>query len=81
MYAFESYVVLYRVGLLLDEKVVVLLVHEFTAVPEIHHENLVSSFTQPHQKIVRVNVVINDILGVYPLNPINKLINNNQHSF
>lgn len=50
---------------------IVLLVDEFSAVPEIDHKYLIGFFAQSNQEILRINVIVDKIFGMNPLYSIN----------
>lgn len=59
---------------------VILLVYEFLAVAKIHYKYFVCLFAQSHQKVRRINIVVNQIFRVHPLNPVDELVHYQQSS-
>ena len=53
---------------------VVFFVYELPAISEIDYEDFVSSFAQPSKEIFRIDIVIDQILLMYPLDSVNELI-------
>jgi hypothetical protein len=58
--------------------VVILFINKFSAVAKIDHKDLVCLFTQANQKVGRVDIVVDQIFGMDPLNPVNELVHNEQ---
>lgn len=56
----------------------VLVVQVFLAIPEIHHEDLISLLLEPHQEILWADIIIGEILAMHPVDPIQQLISNEQ---
>lgn len=52
---------------------VVFFVYELPAISEIDYEDFVSSFAQPSKEIFRIDIVIDQILLMYPLDSVNEL--------
>jgi hypothetical protein len=59
---------------------IILLVDELLAIAKIDYKYFICLFAQPHQKVRRVNIVVNKIFGVDPLNPVDKLVHYQQSS-
>lgn len=77
--ALEPGVLLELGFILLEGDVFVVLVQVLAAVAEIDHEYLVGLLLEPHQEVLRINVVVGELLGVHPLDPVDQLIHNHQH--
>ena len=50
------------------------LVHKLPAVAKVHHKDLVGLLAQSHQEVFRADVIIGQILGMHPLDPVEDLV-------
>jgi hypothetical protein len=57
---------------------IILLVDELLAVAKIDYKYFICLFAQSHQKVRRIDIVVNKILGVHPLNPVDELVHYQQ---
>ena len=73
-YAFETQVGCNFVISAFIFDVVALYVLVLAAAPEVHHEYLVLLLLQPHQKVLRLDVVVDKTLGVHPLDTLEHLV-------
>lgn len=60
--------------------VLVLVVHVLFAAAEVDYEDLVYFLLEPHQEILRADVVIGQLLGVHPLDSVQDLVQDHQAS-
>ena len=65
---------------LADKEMIIFLIYKLPAIAKIHYKDLISLFTQSNKEVRGVDIIIDKLLAMYPLNPINELINNNQSS-
>lgn len=77
----KAQVIFKRMRLLSNKKVIVLLIYELSAIPKIDNKYFISFFAQAHQEILRVNIVVDQIFRMHPLDSINELVDNEQSSF
>lgn len=78
--ASEPRIALDNLPLILKLKVVVVRIEIFLATSKVNHENLVLFLSKSHQKVSRLDVVIDQSFGVYPFDPFQDLIGNQQDS-
>ena len=55
---------------------IIFFIDELATVAEIHNKDLVGFLAQPYQKVIRIDIIVDEVFRMYPFNTINQLIRN-----
>lgn len=77
--ASEPRIALDNLPLILKLKMVVVSIEVFLATSKVNHENLILFLSKSHQKVSRLDVIIDQSFGVNPFDSFQDLISNQQN--